>query len=265
MSLKDRDKIEFDEATWDLNLFLIDINGFEGPLHLLLELSRSQKVDLLKVSLLELVEQYLGFIEKTKSLKIEIAADYLIMAAYLLYLKSKLLLPADPMDNQLSAKELSESLKFQLIRLDAMRNSAIKLMARDQLGREFFSRGEEEVFPESREISYEASMIDLLQAYARLKTKDIFEPLHLKRSVILSPDEALENLNRLIDRFLDWTSFEQFLPDAWKDSPVKRRTAIATNFSVSLELARVGKLEMRQDEIFAPIFLRKNQNSINLG
>ena len=249
----------------EVDQFVIDVNGFEGPLHLLLELSKTQKVDLLKISLLDLVEQYLSFIQETELLKLEIAADYLIMAAYLLYLKSKLLLPPDPSDDSLTAEELSENLKFQLLRLDAMRKAGIKLMARDQLGRDFFARGKFENVQEKRQVSYHASMIDLLQAYARLKTKEFFEPYHLKQSLILTPEEAFRVVSRMIDIFVDWTSFEKFLPECWKSNPKERRTATATTFLVSLELARTGQLEMRQEETFAPIFLRKKHDMNNLG
>ena len=146
-----------------------------------------------------------------------------------------------------------------------MRKAGIKLMARDQLGRDFFARGKFENVQEKRQVSYHASMIDLLQAYARLKTKEFFEPYHLKQSLILTPEEAFRVVSRMIDIFVDWTSFEKFLPECWKSSPKERKTATATTFLVSLELARTGQLEMRQEETFAPIFLRKKHDMNNLG
>jgi segregation and condensation protein A len=247
----------FEENTDELTNFIIDLDGFEGPLHLLLNLSRTQKVDLRKISLVDLCDQYLDFISKVKDLKIEIAADYLIMAAWLVYLKSELLLPLDPLDDTNTAEELGQNLKFQLLRLDAMRKASVTLMAGDQLDRDFFCRGREDTMAHTKEIVHTASLLDLLQAYARLKTKDDFEPLHLKRSSILTPEQALENINRKLKTSVDWTLLESFTPKSWKVNAQRRRTATATSFSVFLELARLGKVEIRQVEIFAPIYLRE--------
>jgi len=242
--------------------FIIDVDGFEGPLHLLLELARAQKVDLRRVSLLKLVEQYLNFISETRKLKIEIAADYLIMAAWLIFLKSRLLLPPDSSEDTLTAEELSENLKFQLRRLDAMRSSANKIMLRDRLGKEFFERGFKEKKIEKKEISHKSSLLELLQAYASLKTKAIFEPLHLRNVKIFTPESALGQVKRMLSKLLGWERMMNLIPPAWSEKPALRRSATATTFAVSLELARTGVVELRQEEIFAPIFIRKRKQEL---
>ena len=243
-----------------INTLILDLDGFEGPLHLLLNLCRSQKVDLRKISLVELCEQYLGFITGVKALRIEIAADYLIMAAWLVYLKSELLLPKDALSDDNNIEELARNLKFQLLRLDAMRNASVRLMASDQLGRDFFQRGEEDVTCDSREVVYTASLLDVLQAYARLKTKDDFEPLHLKRSFVVTPEQALEIINTKLKQSTDWQELKKFVPEIWKKTPQSNRTAMATSFAVFLELARLKKVEIMQSEIFAPLYLRRTEN-----
>ncbi len=150
--------------------FLVDVDGYEGPLSVLLNLARTQKVDLRKISVLKLAEQYLAFIEKSKALRLELAADYLVMAAWLAFLKSRLLLPVDPTDDAPSGAELAARLAFQLERLEAMRKSAARLMGRDQMGRDFFARGTQESVSENLIITYRAGVLDLMQAYARLRT-----------------------------------------------------------------------------------------------
>jgi len=164
------------EARLAAEALIVDVDGFEGPLDLLLTLSRTQKVDLRKISVLQLAEQYLGFIEKAKELRLELAADYLVMAAWLAFLKSRLLLPPDPTEEGPSGEELAAHLAFQLERLAAMRDAAAKLMARDQLGRDFFARGIPEDVTRIRKVTYTATLLDLMQAYARIKTKDEFRP-----------------------------------------------------------------------------------------
>src|SRR5210317_1428575 len=155
---------------------IVDVDGFEGRLDVLLMLSRTQKVDLRKISVLALAEQYLAFVEKAKTLRIELAADYLVMAAWLAFLKSRLLLPPDPADEGPSGEELAAHLAFQLERLSAMRDCAAKLMARDQKGRDFFVRGVPEGVTRVRKVRYTATLLDLMQGYARLRTKDDFRP-----------------------------------------------------------------------------------------
>ena len=241
--------------------FILDLQGFEGPLHLLLNLSRVQKVDLRQISLVDLCDQYLEFISEAKKLRIEVAADYLIMAAWLVYLKSELLLPSDQLDEEHNADELAQNLKFQLLRLDALRGASVQLMSTDQLGRDFFARGKEDTIKTSKKIVYTASLLEVLQAYAQLKTKDDFEPLHLKQQFILSPEQALETINKMLKLSVDWQLLESFVTDAWKNSLLQTRTATATNFSVFLELARIKKVEIIQSELFAPLYVRSMEGS----
>ena len=237
--------------------FVLDLKGFEGPLHLLLNLSRSQKVDLRKISLVDLSDQYLNFIAEARKLKIEIAADYLIMASWLVFLKSELLLPQEECAEGIDAEELAQKLKFQLLRLDAMRQAAVKLMSSDQLDRDFFRRGEENIPVRTKEIEYTASLLDMLQAYAGLKTKDHVKPFHLNRTFVFNTDDALKIINEKLSACIEWTELEQFVPKLWREDPRRRRTAIATNFAVSLEQARLKRIEIMQAEMFGPLYLRK--------
>ena len=170
---------------------IIDVEGFEGPLDLLLTLGRTQKVDLRKISILQLARQYLLFVEKAKALRLELAADYLVMAAWLAFLKSRLLLPPDPTDEGPSGEELAAHLAFQLERLQAMRDAAARLMGRDQLGRDFFARGQSEQVERVRRVTYTATLLDLMQAYARIRTKDEFRPFIMDRKNVFTMEQAL--------------------------------------------------------------------------
>ncbi|RPE71642.1 condensin subunit ScpA [Pacificibacter maritimus] len=235
---------------------IVDVDGFEGPLDLLLTLSRTQKVDLRTVSILQLAHQYLAFVEKAKELRIELAADYLVMAAWLAFLKSRLLLPPDPADEGPSGEDLAAHLAFQLERLSAMRDAGAKLMARDQKNRDFFVRGVPETMERVRNVTYTASLLDLMQGYARIRTKDEFRPFVLDRKSILSMEQALERMRGLISFAGDWTDLSSYLPEGWELDPKKRRSATAATFAASLELAKAGKIELRQGETFAPIQIR---------
>jgi segregation and condensation protein A len=235
---------------------IVDLGGFEGPLDLLLTLSRSQKLDLMQISILQLAEQYLDFIEKARSLQIELAADYLVMAAWLAFLKSRLLLPPDPDENEPSGEELAAHLAFQLERLQAMRDAAAKLMARDQLGKDFFARGIEEKVQKIKRIKYEASLLDLIQAYARIKTKDEFRPFVMDRDDVYTLEQALERMRGLIGYTIGWIDISTFLPDGWTSSPGRIRAATASTFAATLELAKSGDLELRQRDNFGPIQFR---------
>lgn len=236
---------------------IVDVEGFEGPLDLLLSLSRTQKVDLRRVSVLHLAEQYLAFIDAASELRIELAADYLVMAAWLAFLKSRLLLPPDPSDGGPSGEELAAHLAFQLERLEAMRKAAAKLMARDQRGRDFFVRGIPEDVTRVRKVTYTATLLDLMQGYARIRTKDDFRPFVLDREAILTMEQALERMRALIGYAGDWTGLESYLPEGWQIDPKRRRSATAATFAASLELAKAGKIEIRQSELFSPIQIRK--------
>jgi segregation and condensation protein A len=235
---------------------IVDVDGFEGPLDLLLTLSRTQKVDLRKISVLKLAEQYLGFVEQARSLRIELAADYLVMAAWLAFLKSRLLLPPEPGDDGPSAEDLAAHLAFQLERLQAMRDAAARLMGRDQLGRDFFARGVPEDLTHQRKVKWTATLLDLMRAYAMIRTKDEFRPFVLDRENVYTMEQALERLRGLIGYAGDWATLVSFLPDGWDGSPMARRSVLASHFAAVLELAKRGQVVLRQGETFAPIELR---------
>ena len=244
------------EARLDAEALIVDVDGFEGPLDLLLTLSRTQKVDLLKISVLALAEQYLEFIRHAKDLRIELAADYLVMAAWLTFLKSRLLLPPDPADEGPSGEELAAHLAFQLQRLEAMRDVAARLMARDQKGRDFFVRGVPEDVARIRRVTYTATLLDLMQGYARIRTRDEFRPYVMDREAVLTMEEALEGMRHLIGFSGDWTDLETYLPEEWRGDPVRRRSATAATFAAALELVKAGKAEIRQGGTFEAIELR---------
>ena len=234
----------------------VEVDGFEGPLDLLLTLARTQKVDLAKISVLQLAEQYLAFIEEARELRIELAADYLVMAAWLAFLKSRLLLPKEDDEDGLSGEDMAAHLAFQLERLEAMRRVAAQLMARDQLGRDFFRRGMSESVTVKRQTTWSANLSELLKAYASVKTREEYKPLNFDPREVYSVEAALERLKGLVGQLPDWGTLASFLPEGWTLDPEKRRSAIASSFTAMLELAKRGELEIRQDRTFAPIYLR---------
>ena len=236
---------------------IIDVDGYEGPLDLLLTLSRTQKVDLRKISVLDLAVQYLMFIERPTALRIELAADYLVMAAWLAFLKSRLLLPPDPKEDGPSGDELAAHLAYQLERLQAMRDCAAKLMARDRLGKDRFVRGLPEDVSRRRNVIYTANLLDLMQGYARIRTKDDFRPFILDRDAVITMEQALTRMRSLIGFTGDWTDIISYLPEDWLNDPQKRKSATASTFAASLELAKEGNIEIRQGELYAPIEIRK--------
>ncbi|MBC7153175.1 MAG: segregation/condensation protein A [Rhodobacteraceae bacterium] len=238
---------------------IIDVDGFEGPLDLLLTLSRTQKVDLRKISVLQLAEQYLGFVERVRALRIELAADYLVMAAWLAYLKSRLLLPPDPTEDGPSAEDLATHLAFQLQRLEAMRAAAAQLMARDRLGRDFFARGLPQDVTRVRRFEYGATLLDLMQAYARLRTRDEFRPYAFDRHDVYTLEQALERMRGQLGAGgadIGWADLASYLPADWLDDPARRRSATAATFAATLELAKRGQIDIRQGDTFAPIQIR---------
>ena len=236
---------------------IVDVDGFEGPLDLLLSLSRAQKVDLRKISVLDLAVQYLGFIEKARELRIELAADYLVMAAWLAFLKSRLLLPPVPTMAGPTGDELAAHLAFQRERLQAMRDAAAKLMARDRLGRDRFVRWVTEDVTRRKTVTYSANLLDLMQGYARIRTRDDFRPFVMDRDSVFTMEQALQRMRGLIGFTGHWTDILSYLPDGWTDDPKKRRSATASTFAASLELAKEGKIVIRQDEIFSPIQIKR--------
>jgi len=236
---------------------IVDVDGFEGPLDLLLTLSRTQKVDLRKISILDLARQYLAFVEQAKRLRIELAADYLVMAAWLAFLKSRLLLPPDPAEEGPSGEELAAHLAFQLERLQAMRDAAARLMARDRLGRDVFARGIPEDVTRIKRVTYTATLLDLMQAYARIRTKDEFRPYTMDRDAVYTMEQALDRMRELIGFAGTWTDISSYLPADFTTDPQRRRSATAATFAASLELVKEGRVEIRQADNFAPIELRR--------
>lgn len=248
---------EFDLAAYDAPeaALILNLEGFEGPLHVLLVLARAQKVDITQISILELVEQYLSFIQEARELKLEIAADYLVMAAWLAYLKSRLLLPDEGDDEEPSAQELAARLQLRLQRLEAMREAGAQLMSRNRLGRDVFLRGA----PEGIELLtiplHQASYYELLRAYSDIQARAKAAHYHIKKRTVLSMEEALERLGSLIGQTLTWTDLKDFLPKEFMDSDHKR-SAVASTFAATLELARSGKAEIKQVKPFGPMYIR---------
>jgi len=243
-----------DRAATDPAL-LIDVAGFEGPLDLLLFLARNQKVDLARISVLALAEQYLEFIESARRIRIELAADYLVMAAWLAYLKSRLLIPQQPKDDGPSGEEMAATLAFRLKRLEAMREAATRLINRNRLGRDVHPRGMPEHVPSRSTSAYDASLYDLLTAYASLRQRQAITQVTIERRRVWSLSDARGILTRMIGEISDWTALDHFLL-RYLPSPEERVTAIASAFAASLELVREGRLEIRQDGAFQPIYMR---------
>lgn len=238
---------------------IVDVDGFEGPLDLLLMLSRTQKVDLRKISVLQLAEQYLVFVQKAQALRIELAADYLVMAAWLAFLKSRLLLPPEPGDAGPSAEDLAAHLAFQLERLSAMREAAARLMGRDQLGRDFFARGLPEDVTRKVKVSYSSTLLDLMRAYARIRTRDEFRPYAFDRKDVYTMEDALERMRGLLGYAGEWSDLTSFMPEGWDVSPARRRSATAAHFAAILELAKRGQVQIKQGEVFAPLMIRRKE------
>ena len=231
----------------------LSLDGWEGPLDLLLTLARGQKVDLAQISILQLVEQYLTYLAEARALKLEIAADYLVMAAWLAYLKSCLLLPKDPTQDP-SPEEIALRLQMRLQRLDAMREAGARLLGRDRVGRDVFVRGAPEGLRLVRKSMWQVRDFDLFAAYGvvRARTQPAMHVVHARS--VMTLEEALDRVGRMIGAALDWTFLESFLPST--QDPQFRRSSLASSFLAMLELARRGRLEFAQDEAFAPIRLK---------
>ncbi|MCU0790131.1 MAG: segregation/condensation protein A [Nitratireductor sp.] len=237
--------------------FKVDVDGFEGPLDLLLELARRQKVDLSRISILALAEQYLAFIEQVRRLRIELAADYLVMAAWLAYLKSRLLIPEpETGETGLSGEEMAAQLAFRLQRLEAMREAASRLSNRNRLGRDFFARGQPEAVIVEKRAEYSATLYDLLTAYAAQRQKSIVSQVTIAKRNVWSLQDAREILVRFTGGLDDWAPLDQFLL-AYMPQGRLRSTALASSFAAALELVREGTLAMRQEKAYAPLYLRK--------
>jgi len=235
---------------------MVDVDGYEGPLDLLLTLARAQKVDLAKISILELAEQYLLFVERAKELELELAADYLVMAAWLAYLKSRLLLPPPAEDDAPGADEMAARLAFRLQRLDAMRDSAAALMARNRMGRDVFARGMPEGVTVLKKSQYTAEIYDLLKAYAARRAVQKIDRLHISRPPVLSIEDARKRLQSMLGGLAEWDRIDVLLPEAFC-AGTGRRSGMASTFAASLEFAKHGTLELRQAGAFAPLYVRQ--------
>lgn len=237
--------------------FMVDVEGYEGPIDVLLSLARDQKVDLVHISIVQLADQYLKFVMEARSKNLELAADYLVMAAWLAYLKSRLLLPVLDSGEEPTGEELAAALQFQLQRLESMQNAGAELMARARLGADFFSRGAPERFKTIQHSVFDASLTDLIQAYARQKSKSAKgKTLRIENSWELqSIEDALFRLRRLVGHAPDWRTLLSFLPEDVKN-PLTRRSALASTFGAVLQLAKEGRLKIRQDGTYGEIYFQ---------
>lgn len=251
---EDRDGIANTAPDADDAQLYLALDGWEGPLDLLLDLARRQKVDLRAISILALVDQYLGYIERAEALKLELAADYLVMAAWLAYLKSALLLPREAQDEP-SAEDLAVRLQARLARLGAMREAAARLMARDRLGRDVFARGAPEGLVTQVRTRWRCDQFAVIEAYGRVRARTA-PVVHLVRErPVVTLDSALARVSAMLGVTVDWLRIESFLPP--HADPQLRRSALASSFVAALELARIGKAALRQEEIFGPLELRR--------
>lgn len=250
----DTDWIAPGGADTDDSALYLELDGWEGPLDLLLDLARRQKVDLRQISILALVDQYLDYIDRAEALKLEVAADYLVMAAWLAYLKSAMLLPKEEQEDP-SPEELALKLQLRLQRLGAMRESAARLMARDRVGRDVFLRGSPEGLRTDRTTKWQCDLYALIQGYGQVKARTA-PAIHMVRErPVMTLESALDRVSAMLGVTLDWMTLEEFLPP--HAEPRLRRSALASSFVAALELARMGKAELAQDETFGPMRLRR--------
>ena len=240
--------------------FVVDLDGFEGPIDVLLSLAREHKLDLTRISILALADQYLEFVTKVRRTNLELAADFLVMAAWLAYLKSRLLLPDLGGEDEPTGEEMAAALAFQLQRLEAMQNAGQRLMARSRLRHDFFPRGAPETFRALVNPILEVTLYDLLKAYGDQKRRGPGGPLHIEPFDIYTVEDALKRLHKLLGSTPDWESLWQFLPEGALEGLVAR-SAIASTFAASLELAREGKVKLRQHDAFGPIYLKSTHRA----
>jgi segregation and condensation protein A len=248
------------ERASDEPSLMVDVEGFEGPLDLLLTLARQQKVDLAKISILALADQYLAFIEQARKMRLELAADYLVMAAWLAYLKSRLLLPEQHPSEGISAEEMANALARRLRRLEAIRQFAEQLLNRPQLGRDVFQRGLPEPIAEIKHPQWTATLYDLLSAYAARRQIQSRSVVRVPKRTVWSLAEAREALERLVGKSMDWSPLDQYLI-AYLTEPSMTATVLASSFAAALEMIREGQLEAHQQGAFSPLYLRRKRNT----
>jgi|SRR6185295_7495274 len=247
---------EFDSVISPDEALIIAVDGFEGPLDLLLALARNQKVDIAKISVLQLADQYLAFMDAARGRRLELAADYLVMAAWLTYFKSRLVLPQAPGSAEPGADEMAAALRWRLQRLQAMRDSAVRLMGRDRLGRDVFTRGDPEPVRVVRTRNYTDKLYDLLTAYSQQRVRVLgHRVFEMVRAPIYLIEDARARIESMLGQMPSWSLITKFLPSGW-GLGARRRTALASTFSAALELARDGKVEIRQMAPFGEIFLK---------
>jgi segregation and condensation protein A len=260
MNAEQEFETELAERSGDEPSLMVDVEGFEGPLDLLLTLARQQKVDLAKISILALADQYLAFVEEARKMRLELAADYLVMAAWLAYLKSRLLLPEQHPAEGLSAEEMANALALRLRRLEAIRKFAEQLMNRPQLGRDVFQRGQPEPIAEIKHPQWSATLYDLLSAYASRRQIRSRSVVRVAKRTVWSLADAREALERLIGQSMDWSPLDQYLI-AYLTDPAMTATVLASSFAAALEMIREGRLEAHQQGAFSPLYVRKKQNA----
>lgn len=247
----------------DVDQLLLNLDGYEGPIDVLLEMSRNQKVDLAKISILQLVRQYLEFIERAKQRNLELAAEYLVMAAWMAYLKSRLFLPKDETDDEPSAEDMAEALQFQLRRLEAMQNAAAMLMDRPKLGQDIFARGQPEEVEERVTTQWRVSLFDLLQAYGAIERRKEDDHYDLPTFQLMSTERAMSRLAEMLGALPKkgqhsvWATLHSFIPDESQEDILYARSALASTFTAGLEMAKQGHLEFRQEGLFKPVYMRK--------
>ncbi|MCB1783843.1 MAG: segregation/condensation protein A [Alphaproteobacteria bacterium] len=245
----------------DVDQLLLNIDGFEGPIDILLELARSQKVDLAKISILQLVRQYLGFIERAKARNLELAAEYLVMAAWLAYLKSRLFLPKEENSEEPSAEDMAQALQYQLQRLEAMQKAAEMLLERPRLGQSVFARGMPEGLESRTATRWDVSLYDMLKAYGAIERRNNDQTYDLPVFSLMSMERAMERLTKMLGSLPKkgtgsvWTTLQSFMPEEIKDR-LYGRSALASTFTAGLELVKQGRLEIRQDGLFRPVYMR---------
>jgi segregation and condensation protein A len=261
MNAKDEFEADLPQRGSDEPALVVDVEGFEGPLDLLLTLARQQKVDLAKISILALADQYLAFVEAARKMRLELAADYLVMAAWLAYLKSRLLLPELHPAEGISAEDMANALALRLRRLEAIRQVAEQLFNRPQLGRDVFQRGQPEPIAEIEHPQWSATLYDLLSAYAGRRQMKARSFVRVLKRTVWSLAEAREALERLMGQSMDWSPLDQYLI-AYLVDPAMRATVLASSFAAVLELIREGHMEAHQQGSFTPLYLRKRQATV---
>ena len=236
--------------------FNISLSSYEGPIDLLLDLAKKQKVDLSEISILQLAEQYIYFINNYQDIHLEIAADYLVMAAWLTYLKSRLLLPKEEKTDDHTPEELEEALKYQLQRLEAFQLVSKKLYSRSLIGRDVFYGGSSEGVKVKYKIKYSSTFFDLLSAYAKIiQKKERINHLTIAYSELYSVDDAIQRLKGIFGNIVEWTNLLNLIPKFNKDKIINK-SILSSNFVASLELAKNGFIEVKQNDVFGNIFVK---------